>query len=276
MSYIIFPTDFSQRSSSAYIYALEFAYNVKKDLIVYHTYQNIDESDGEEIYGIELIKLFRKSSDAFTPYEEIHSASYPELKVIYVAEQGPFLETLEKYIEQDHHHIDTIMMGSRSGRLGILSDLFDQVSVQILKRMEVDLVVIPNKASFKGKLDHILYLVDYTDKNLAVLENYLDSYHPEGATLHVVHFDLAHTEGFTHKMQAVKERLASRKENIIYDVVDSNDLLASLKSYCPKHEIDLICLMSHQQGKGWFSKTNQAEELIEHLVTPIMVAYPKL
>ncbi|WP_025762661.1 universal stress protein [Dyadobacter tibetensis] len=278
MKSILFPTDFTDLSLNAFSYAMAYAQKSNSKLIVYHSYEpnaEIQEST-KAIYDQLDIQNFRKKKDKFPPFEKLIAESEAgELKVKYVVREGRFVDTLKAYVAKKEDKIDLVIMGTHGNKNSIFNIFMETNTVKILEDINKPLIAVPERATFDGSLDNFAFLIDYDEDEIKPLQQVIAKTQEFGSQLHVIHFDLAHSESIVPHMERFKSSLASANlDNVIFSNIDTIDIKRALTAYCKENNIDIVCLVNHKRNyyQRLFSYS-LSEELLYFLDIPVMAIY---
>ncbi|EDM44490.1 putative universal stress protein UspA [unidentified eubacterium SCB49] len=278
MENILFPTDFSDVSMNAFLYALEYAQKTEAKIIVFHAFQEEAEASKQEqkIYEKIDIQNFRNKKETFPPFEKLISKKgYNDVKVKYVVREGAFLETFKQYVFKREDKIDLVVMGTQVSKNHLFELFTESNTVTILDEINKPVIVVPSEAVFDGRLDNIMFLVDYNDDEKEPLEDLIKQSKQFNSKLHVVHFDLAHGASIVPLMDRFKNSLENQNfKNVTYKTIDSINLKQSLLEYCNDNKIDIVYLINHRRNfyQRMFTYS-LAEDLIKNINTPIMAIY---
>jgi len=274
---ILFPTDFTELSLNAFHYALEYAIKTSAKLTIYHTFDESDTTpEAQSIYDKVDIQNFRNKQDSFPPFEKIISdRNIENLKVRYIVKEGKFIEAIKKYVAKREEKIDLIIMGTH-GKTKSLFDIFmENNTIRILEQISKPVIAVPQRAVYDGSIDNIAFLVDYREDEKDALLEIAEQAEQLNARLHVIHFDLAHGDSIVPRMDIFKESLQlANHHKVSFNSIDSLDLKKSLLKYCDEHNIDMVCVINH--ARNYYQRLfsySLAEELINHVDTPVMAIY---
>ena len=278
MESILFPTDFSEVSMNAFLYAVDYAKKTNKKIIVFHAFDvETPNTDSEQkIYEALDIQSFRSKKETFPPFEKIIAEKQlGSLKVKYVVREGGFIETFTQYIAKREDKIDLVVIGTQTGSSGLFQLFTETNTIKLLDEINKPVIVVPNRAEFDGDLDNILFLIDYNEDEKEPLENLIVQSKQFNAKLHVVHFDLAHGDSIVPLMDRFRASLSSHKfKNVKFKTIDSIDIKKSLLDYCTVNQIDMVCLINHK--RNFYQRLftySLTEDLIRHMNTPVMAIY---
>lgn len=276
MNNILFPTDFSELSLMSFNFAIEYAHKMGHKIIVFHAYDKTKEvsDDVKAIYKEIDIDNYKEEKKPFTIIENLIKKKYSDVKVKYSVREGKFIDAVTQYVEDKEEKINTIIMGT-SDRERFVEIFVEAKTLKVIEEVNKPVIAVPFDTKFDGKLDNIAFLVDYREAEKAPLEDLIEKVKEFDAKLHVIHFDLAHGESISPLMDKFKETLAiNNLSNVEFVSIDSIDIKESLRKYCIKNGIDMVCLMNHRKNfyQRLFTQT-LAEDLIKNLNTPIMAIY---
>lgn len=275
MKHLLFPTDFSATSFNAFSFALEYADKLGLDIIVYHAYDQDDAiNTGAEYDQVDIDKL-REHGGFFRPFEDAVKAKESAVSLKYSIEQGAFLESFKAYVESIEEDVDCIVMGTENNGLRLLEFFFNSNTIKLMTSIGKPVVAVPEGTQFDGALDNVLFLVDYKDDELESLQNILKSTKEFDAKLHVVHFDVAHSDALAYKMDALRAKLADQDlSGVSFESIDTIDIKKSLMAYCDQHNIDLVYLVNRERNfyQRLFSYS-LTEDLVKEMQLPVMSLY---
>jgi len=278
MNCILFPTDFSTASLNAFGYALKYAKTTQAKLIVYHCFTpgaDISE-EMQAIYERIDIENFRSKKDRFPPFENlIQRLNLAGVKVKYVVEEGPFIDTFKAYVARKEDKIDLVIMGTQAAKAGMFDIFMETNTSVILEEINKPVLAIPERASFDGAIDNIVFLVDYKEDEKGPLSQVMKTCEAFGAKLHILHFDLAHGESIVPLMDRFKKSLPfGVTDDVIFRSIDTINLKASLSDYCKTNYVDMVCLVNHKRNfyQRLFS-LSLTQDLLRNIDVPIMAIY---
>ncbi|MFD1551347.1 hypothetical protein DNU06_14255 [Putridiphycobacter roseus] len=278
MKNILFPTNFTEHSNNAFIYALEYAKKTGSKLVVYHTFDPNAPISEETIafYGENDLKNFIYKKEKFLPFENLKEAHHAkDVKVKYIVEEGEFIANVKAYIEKKEDKISLVIMGAQRNSNQLFNFFMETKTLQLVSKINKPVIAVPKPLSFDGAIDNIAFLVDYREDEKGPLLEILAQTKTFNATLHVIHVDLAHSESIVPQMDQFKDSLAyANIDKVTFKSIDSINLRDSLSVYCKENNIDMVCLINHYRNfyQRLFSYS-LAEMLIDHLDIPVMAIY---
>jgi nucleotide-binding universal stress UspA family protein len=278
MKSILFPTDFTELSLNAFKYAMEYAQKSNAKLIVFHTYDSTQELSEpmQSVYSKIDIQNFRNKKDKFPLFEQlIQESEVGNLTVKYIVKEGSFVKSLKDYVAKKEDKIELIIMGTQN-TTNTLSDIFiGSATNKVLEEINKPVIAVPDSAKFDGKLDNIAFLVDYRQDEIEPLKVVMEKSEEFGSNLYVIHFDLAHVESMTPRMENFKNSIESSSlENVHFISIDTINLKKSLYDFCHQNKIDMVCLINHKRNfyQRLFS-LSLTKDLLGDIEIPVMAIY---
>lgn len=272
---VLFPTDFSELSLESFQFTLEYAYRMNAKIVVFHAYDKGNISERlKPLYEEVNINDYKKNKIPFSPIKKLIKGKYQDVRVKYVVKEGEFIEAITAYVEKKEDKIDTIIMGT-DDRKRFLEIFVEAKTLKVIEQVNKPVIAVPENTPFDGTLDNLLFLVDYNETEKEPLINLIQKTKEFDAKLHVVHLDLAHGESIVPLMDKFKATLKEQDfHNAEFLTIDSIDIKSSVKEYCQKNNIDMICVMNHKRNlyQRLFTQS-LAEDLIKNLKKPIMAIY---
>jgi len=278
MNNILFPTDFTDVSLNAFSYALEYAIITNSKLIVYHAYdpENVKHEETRKLYEKVDIENFRNKKDKFPPFEKLIAAKDGvDVKLKYVVEEGEFINVMKSYVKRKEDKIEMVIMGTQEPNNGLFDIFMETKTSLVLEEINKPVIAIPERATFDGSIDNIVFLVDYREDELDPVQQVIVKSKELNAKLHVVHFDLAHGESVAPLMAKFKGFLeVDDVENINFVSIDTISLKQSLVQFCKENKIDMVCLVNHKRNfyQRLFS-LSLTQDLLNNIDVPIMAIY---
>jgi len=168
MKRILFPTDFSEIATHAFLHALEFANLMDGELIILHSYELLafDEDFFHEnysmIYDAVTLMEFDRFKDELPKMHKLAQAlSRDQIKMTHRLMEGNLLTNVRKAIIEDQ--IDFVVMGT-SGLTGWESFFAGSNSGSVIIRIEVPMLCVPLAAKYRP-IKNIGFTTRFRDKD---------------------------------------------------------------------------------------------------------------
>ena len=172
MKTILVPTDFSETGTNAVNYAAELAELTKSKLVLLHVY-HVPVIIPNAVDVAEDIQLEEKSNEQLKLIaESITKKPGKILQVEYLSTPGFASDEIIELSKEKN--CDLIVMGAQRARAGDINKFFGSNTVEVMKRSQCPVLIIPDKAKFQ-KIDKILFAADYiVIKNESVFDPLLE------------------------------------------------------------------------------------------------------
>lgn len=179
MKNILLPTDFSENSRNAILYALEFFKGTACSFYILNVHKSsefiLDDMmaapTGTSVYQTILKDNKKQLSDFLAPLKELYAAE--DYKFLPHVDFDALTDSIHQLMEVQP--IDLIIMGS-NGATGAKEILFGSNTLNVIRNVDAPLLVIPEDTAFK-KLDVVLFTgttcQDMNHSNVEALEDIL-------------------------------------------------------------------------------------------------------
>lgn len=265
---ILFPTDFSKNAKHAMPFALQLAKENNAHLHIIHSI--------EEPYDfapmVEDIKqnVTRKVEKLFDEIiEDIKKQkAFENLKVKTHLFEGRSVNSV--FNATSEYDIDLVVMGTQ-GRSALERLFFGSTTSEVVQQSTVPVLVVPPHCKFNG-FKKILFTTDYGPSDLSALKfvSELASFHE--SSLKVIHVTKNIVEKENLLFRGLKDYVS---ENINYDkikfeLIQSDDLLETVRSEIDKHKFSLIVTVRYQNLFSVIGK-KYSKEMSQDTRVPLLV-----
>lgn len=265
MKTILFPTDFSKNAIHASEYAGLLAKKFDAKVVLLHafsipmvpaTHTSYNVRFAIESYRTTLTKDLEKFAEKF-----IKASSLSEDSVTSKIEYG-FPADIILEVAKDIH-ADMIVMGTK-GASNFLDKWLGTNTQKVVKETDCPVWVIPYKAKIEYP-ENILYAADFQEDEVIALHKLLWLTEPLNASCHIVHindffevYSEAPSKDMVHFLNDEFE-----DEDITFQNINSEGVIAGLESYITRHKPNLLALAIHE--KSFWSKIFD-ESITKHFV----------
>jgi nucleotide-binding universal stress UspA family protein len=276
MKTFIVPTDFSDTSKNAAMYAVQLVSEVKDArIILYHVFDKIfSGADGspltdEPTARRKIMELALKSMKT----EMLLRAE--DIDISYVAEEeNSFIDSLKRFAQANQ--ADLIIIGI-TGTSRMEQIVMGSNTLNIVHRNICPVMIVPPDAHFKG-IKRLLYACDFKDVEkttpVATLKAMLDLFGSEIFVVNVSEGNVKETvELYNEQKSRLKAILEGYKSEFFF--VKNHDFTDAINQFAADKNIDLILTVpkKHSFLTKIFASTH-TKKLVYHCHVPI-VAVPK-
>ncbi len=276
MKNILFPTDFSDASLNAFVYALRIAKQWQAKVTTLHVFQRPEIRGAahipnvmESFYNTIDLYEFENYRDAMPPLREIaQKEGLEHLEIDHVLEEGDnTVKTILKIAKREEAEL--IVMGT-TGAHGLKEIFLGSVAGEVLENAHCPVLAIPINGTFDGVIDNLAFTLNFQEDEKAGLQEVLKFAKAFDAKVHCVHVDLSHTETFSNRLEGMKTAYAENK-NIEFHSLDGTDLQHALSQYLTANHIDILAMVTHK--RTWLQELfnySKTKAMSYHTTTPVL------
>ena len=250
MKRILFPTDFSEVATNAFVYALELAKLVQAEVLVLHSYDLIPMDDQffpenfNEIYdSVELANFeqFKEEIPKLRAIMEEHQMEH--LKLTHRLMEGDLTANVKKSIEEDK--IDYLVMGTSD--VGEWEALFaGSHSGSVILGLDIPMFCVPFGVKFKA-VKNIGYVNHYTPKDKEALGVVLDIAKMMDATVKSLYVRTSKSEMDAETKKSWEESFS--QEPIAFFEVRNDEIKQMTLDFVSRHEIDVLAMLTYKKNR---------------------------
>jgi nucleotide-binding universal stress UspA family protein len=249
MKKILFPTDFSEAATNAFIHALEFAKIVNAELILLHTFeipvydsQFFPENYAAIYSSIELAK-FEMFKDEIPKLKAI--AAERNLEGIVIKHRlmdGDLIYNLKNVVAEDN--IDFVIMGT-NGVSDWTTFFLGSNTSSVISGVEVPVLCVPIDAKFK-KIKIIGFTTRYREKDKKELRKVLKIAKKTNAKVRSLYVK---TTASDVSIETIKEwEREFSDENVEFLVLPSDDVKETIIDFILFKDIDILTTITHKRS----------------------------
>jgi nucleotide-binding universal stress UspA family protein len=251
MKKILFPTDFSEVSKKAFLYALHLANQLDASITTLHTYEKPDVGDfimpaslADFYEGLDWNE-FENYQDSVPSFRQIAADNnLSNININHALEEGDTLQTVTKVAKLENY--DLIVMGT--GGASVLKEIFlGTLAGEVMENAECPVIVIPENAVFDGKIDKIGVTIEYIKEDIKVLSKVLELAKALNAEVKGIHIDTTHTGDLTHKIDDFKEMYKDYRYMSFVEL-PGDDIVEATADYAEKNGIDFLVMVTHKRS----------------------------
>ncbi len=249
MKKILFPTDFSEVATNAFIHALEFAKIVQGELVLLHTFELpiYDNQFFPENYNVLFDSLQLSEFDMFK--EEIpklhaiaEERNLDKIKMSHRLMDGSLLFNIKKAIKEEK--IDFIVMGT-SGATGWEAFFMGTNTGNVLTAVDVPVLSVPLEAKFK-KIETIGFTTRFRAKDKKALKDVLKIAKKTNANVKCLYVKTNNSDVSKTTIKQWEEEFA--KEPIQFSVIPSDDVQDTILDFVLFKDIDVLAMLTYKRN----------------------------
>ncbi len=249
MKKILFPTDFSDAATNAFVHALEFAKVVNAELILLHTFeipvydsQFFPENYASIYSSIELAK-FEMFKDEIPKLREIAAQRHLEDIVIkHRLMDGDLIYNLKNAVEEDK--VDFVIMGTNS--VSDWTKFFTGSNTEsVISGVEVPVLCVPIDAKYK-KVKTIGFTTCYREKDKKELKKILKIAKKTDAKVKSLYVKTSNSDVTDEIRKEFEREFAG--ENVEFLVLPSDDVKETILDFVLYKDIDILTTITHKRS----------------------------
>ena len=272
MKKILFPTDFSEASKNAFIYALKLAESIQAEVVTMHVYQlpqanyiNISEYLNE-IYDVEALSNFENYKDEVPILRGIaEENNLDHIKISHVLILGNLVPEIKKITENEN--FDFVVMGTK-GATGLKETFFGTIATKVMNEVSALVLVIPQHCQY-SLIKKILFITQYKTEDTESFIKVLSL-----SKIFQAHVDCLRVESSHHETKNdCREDWNALIENkdVVFHSIAEDDIEGIILNFIDLHKIDLIAM--HVYHRNFFEKLFEislSKKLAFHIKVPIL------
>jgi len=273
MKNFLVPTDFSNVSKDAYLFARQLAGLENGELNVVNIYH--PDYDPQSPYLTEpMLDVVAAKKERLSSFVKVEKGKEEVIldKVNHEVVVGFPVEEILRLSKIGN--TDMVIMGT-TGEKGILEQLFGSVSINVAQKSSCPVMLVPGGVKFKG-FKHILFASDYESATKTTLKQLIDFTKVFKADVHFVHVE---NENSAKTYNEIENRLFKILFNsgeptfsFTMNKVEGDSIVAGINDYAVNHSIDLV-VMVHPRRTFWDSVFHKSvtKEMALNTKIPILI-----
>ena len=247
LKHILVPTDFSESSRCAFIYAQALAAEVDASIRVVHMYN--PEFDNGNPFVDEPLAIFERNKRE-TLSEFVRENAFPGgdhvLTAIHIDQEVVLGFAAEEIVRQTKTgKFDLVVMGT-TGEAGFLGRVLGQVSTYVAQQSDCPVLFVPRGVTHRT-FRNVLYAARYQPGNESILRWITKWTAYFSANLHLVHVVESKEKGFDLEKVDLERLFYRNGQTVEVASIKSESVIDGLNQYAREKKIDLVVLTALQR-----------------------------
>jgi nucleotide-binding universal stress UspA family protein len=249
MKKILFPTDFSEVATNAFVHALHFANIVNGELVLLHTYEVpiYDSQFFPQNYSTIYDSVQLAEFDMFK--EEVHKLRkiaekqhLDKIKMSHRLVDGGLMVNIKQAIKEEK--IDFVIMGT-SGATGWAEFFVNSNTGTVITRVDIPVLSIPLEAKF-NKIQTIGFTTNFNNKDKKALATLLEIVYKTKSTIKCLHVK---TSTSTILDATIKEwQTEFKSEPIQFSIIPSDEVKETILEFINYKHIDILAMVNFKRN----------------------------
>jgi len=276
MKKILFPTDFSEVSKNAFVYALKLAENIDAEIITLHVYELpvVNNTDGFPSYLVEIYDVVEWSQ--FESYKgqipllrDIAEANnLGHIKLSHELLMGDLVGNIKEISKKEH--IDYVVLGTK-GASGLKETFLGSTASDVLSNTDAIVLAIPEKSHY-SQIKNIAFTSRFREKDRAALLKLLKLANGFAAKVHCLYVKTPSSD--LKEVVLADWQLLFKNENIDFHIVENENVEETILHFTETENIDLLAMLHYKrsflEGLFHFSLT---KKIVHHVQIPILALH---
>lgn len=275
MKKILFPTDFSEASRTAFVYALHLANAIKAEIITLHVYELPHLHMGglpatlKEVYDSIELENFENMKDEIPALRKIaEEENLGHIKMSNILKHGDLVWSISKVVKDEL--ITFVVMGTK-GASGLKETFLGSNSGAVITDAEALTIVIPEKAQFQ-EIQDIVFTTRYREKDLKALRRVVEIAKSFNAHVHTLFVKTPKTD--VKEVVVEDWKLLFRDEPVTFHTVEGSNVKETILKFTSEHKVDMLAMLNYK--RGFFEELfNQSltQKLSYHTKVPLLAIH---
>lgn len=275
MKKILFPTDFSEVSKNAFIYALKLAESIHAEIVTMHVYQlpqanyvNVSEYL-HEIYDVTELSNFENYKDEVPILRKIAEVNnLDHIKTSHVLILGNLVPEIKKITENEN--FDFVVMGTK-GAAGLKETFFGTIATKVMNDVKALVLAIPEYCKYHP-IEKILFITQYKPEDTGSFVRVLSLSKIFQAQIDCLRIASPHHE----VKDDTREEWNALVENneVTFHSIKAEDVEGAILNFIDLHKINLLAM--HVYHRNFFEKLFEislSKKLAFHINVPILAIH---
>ena len=245
MKHILFPTDFSDNSNQAYPYALDIAYLLNAELVIFNAYKLPHSKSNVMVSITDRMKEDSLNSLKKLKEETLATEKYKDLKITTTSRSGSFISLIPKVANE--FESDLIVMSTK-GASSLKEMFIGSNTLDVIQSTKIPVLTVPEKAQ-NNKVDKIAMAVDLkkitNPEQLRPLLEMAKICRASIEFVHVMHPDEEDSTQDRFNQIVFLEKFASEIPSNI-NIITETDIIEGLSRYIATEKPDMLAMLSRK------------------------------
>lgn len=275
MKKILFPTDFSEAATNAFVHALEFAKVVNAELILLHTFeipvydsQFFPENYAAIYSSIELAK-FEMFKDEIPKLKAIAiERNLEDIVIKHRLMDGDLIYNLKSVVKEDN--ADFVIMGT-NGISDWTTFFLGSNTSSVISGVDVPVLCVPIDAKFK-KIKVIGFTTRYREKDKKELRKVLKIAKKMNARVRSLYVKTTTSDVAPETVKEWEKEFAD--ENVEFLVLPSDEVKETILDFILYKDVDVLTTITHNRSffEGLFD-SSFTKKLTKEVSIPVLVMH---
>lgn len=275
MKRILFPTDFSEVSNNAFVYALKLADAMNAELITLHAYELPQLHMGglpntlKEVYDtieLENFENFKDQIPILRNIAEKHNLSH--VKISNILKHGDLIWTIKNVVKEEN--IDYVVMGTK-GATGLKETFLGSNTGSVMTELEAYVIGVPQHSEYTG-IQNIVFTTRFREKDLKALKKVLELAKLFDAKVHCLYVKTKKTD--INPVVIEDWKFLFKNEKLAFHIFEEENVQQTILNFVDSYNVDMLAMLNYK--RGFFEelfKQSLTQKLSYHVQVPLLAIH---
>jgi nucleotide-binding universal stress UspA family protein len=275
MKRILFPTDFSEASIKAFIYALKLADAYNAEVITLHAYELPQLHYGglpntlKEVYDSIELESFENYKDQIPLLRAIaEKNNLQHVKISNILKHGDLIWTIKDVVKNEK--IDYVVMGTK-GATGLKETFLGSNAGSVITEVNAYVITVPEESDYDG-IKNIVFTTRFNEEDKKALKKVLKLAKLFDANVHCLYVKT--------KKRIVNEviihdwKFLFKDDRVEFHIIENEDVKQTILNFTNSYDVDLLAMLNYK--RGFFEelfKQSLTQKLSYHVKVPILALH---
>ncbi len=260
MRKILFPTDFSEVSNNAFVYALKLAENIKAEIITLHVYDlPIIDNEGFPNYLLDLYDVvevgqfdnYKGQVPALRKIAETHQLEH--IKLSHELVMGDLVTVIKEISKREN--IEYVVMGTK-GASGLKETFLGSTAGNVIADTDAFVLAVPEHCEYHS-IKNIAFTSRFKDKDRKALHKVIKIAKGFNAQVHCLYVKT--TQSDVKEITMHDWEFVFSEFDVKFHVIENENIKDTILNFTDNEKIDVLAMLHY--------KRNFLEDLFHHSLT---------
>ncbi|MDH6533384.1 universal stress protein [Parabacteroides sp. 52] len=286
---ILIPIDFSDYSIKACEIGLNYAYEMKAEVMLMHAYfspyfpsavpigDSLVYQVNEEESVSQILKRVQVDMENLCTLikRKIEAGELPKVKYDYILREGLPEEEIIAYSKD--YNPTLIIMGTR-GKNQKEMDLIGSVTGEVIEANRIPVLAIPENVPFTDlkEVKNIGFATSFNQKDLLLFDKFMEIIKGYNPHIHLFNVSTSKDEWNEIRLTGVTEYFKKQypDANISHTVLADGDLLLAVEKFVRDNHIDILTISTQRRNiLARMFNPSMARKMLFHTDTPLLIMH---
>jgi nucleotide-binding universal stress UspA family protein len=275
MKRILFPTDFSEASNNAFVYALKLADAIKAELITLHAYELPQLHMGglpntlKEVYDSIELENFENFKDQIPLLREIaEKHDLGHVKISNILKHGDLIWTIKKVTKEES--IDYVVMGTK-GATGLKETFLGSNTGSVMTELEAYVIGVPQSSEYNG-IQNVVFTTRFREKDLKALKKVIELAKLFDAKVHCLYVKTKKTD--VNPVIIEDWKFLFKDDKVVFHIIEDENVKQTILNFVDSYNVDMLAMLNYK--RGFFEelfKQSLTQKLSYHVQVPLLAIH---